>query len=504
MTSGREVQGQDPSQSLAGLREPEGEPYAEVHETHSGVVVLVGGHAYKFKKPVDLGFLDFTTLARRSAACRRELELNRRLAPDVYEGLGEVRDDAGRVIEHLVLMRRMPAARRLAALVSRRVPVDTELSAIARMVAGFHAHCDSGPAVAADGTRDAVAERWRRNVAESYAFRARLLPEDSFDAVVRMAARFLEGRAPLFAERIARGAVVDGHGDLLADDIFCLPDGPRILDCLDFDDSLRHLDRVDDVACLMMDLERLGNLDAARTFGERYLEFSGDRAPAALLDHYIAYRAFMRAKVTCLRDRAESASQARRLLAIASRHLDDSRVALVLVGGAPGTGKTTAGSGLADAVGAVLVSSDRVRKELAGLPADTSRSAAFRHGIYDDSWTERTYQELLRRAELLLSMGETVVLDATWADRRHRLDAAALAERTSSDLVQLRCEAPEDVAEQRLRSRRGGPSDADAEIARRVRAGFDVWPEADTVLTSGPLADTVMAMRRSVRPRDQR
>ena len=476
-------------------------PYAELRETHSAVVLLLGDRAWKVKKPVDLGFLNFASLGRREAACRREVELNRRLAPDVYEGVGDVRGPDGRTIEHLVLMRRMPDGRRLTRLVRTEGALDQELRAVARLVAGFHTRCAKGPEIATQGTRDAVAERWRQNVAEAVRFRAVILPAAPFDAVERLSEQFLRGRSELFVDRIERGAIVDGHGDLLADDIFCLPDGPRVLDCLDFDDGLRYLDRIDDVACLSMDLERLGAPAAARLFLEHYLELSGDPAPASLVDHYVAYRAFMRAKVACLRVDASRAAavEARQLLAIAHQHLCDSVVRLILVGGGPGTGKTTLAAALADRLGAVHLSSDRVRKELAGLSADIPQPAAFERGIYDPTWTERVYREMLDRAAALNGMGESVILDATWSDATHRRTAASVAQLTSSTFSEFRCAAPARVVEQRIRDRPPGASDADVQIARAIRARFDPWSTATVVPTTGDVASSAEAMLRFIR-----
>ena len=472
------------------------EPYVELRETHSAVVLLLGDRAYKLKKPVDLGFLDFTTAERREIACRREVELNRRLAPDVYEGVGEIRGADGRTVEHLVLMRRMPDDRRLTRLVLAGEVLETDLRAVARLVAGFHTRCATTPEIAAQGTRDAVSRRWRNNIEESRRFRGSLLSGRLFDGVESLSARFLAGRSPLFADRIARRAVVDGHGDLLADDIFCLSDGPQVLDCLDFDDTLRYLDRLDDVACLAMDLERLGAPEAAAVLLAHYVELSGDPAPVSLIDHYKAYRAFMRAKVTCLRAEASPTpqSETQLLLGLAHRHLQHSAVALILVGGAPGTGKTTVSAALADRLGAVHLSSDRLRKELAGLPVETSQRTAFTEGIYSERWTERVYEELLDRAATLLGMGESVILDATWSDVAHRRTAGMVAQLTSSELHQFRCMVPAELADLRIQVRAAGPSDADVAIARAVRARFDSWPEATMVQTVHDLHQAVDAM----------
>jgi predicted kinase len=322
-----------------------------------------------------------------------------------------------------------------------------------------------------------------------------------YDDVRTLAARYLQGRGDLFIDRVRRSAVVDGHGDLLAEDIFCLADGPRILDCIEFDDDLRHLDRLDDVACLTMDLERLGSREAAQTFLDAYLEFSGDNAPASLVHHYIAYRAFMRAKVACLphgRTTAPTGAPGR-LLELAHRHLNEGRVRLVLVGGPPGTGKSTVSSALADALGWAILSSDRVRKELAGVPAEASLRAECGEGIYTSEWSERTYDELLQRAEMLLSMGESVVLDATWADARHRAQATALAERTASELTQLQCTLPPELAAARI-AQRHSVSDADATVAAAVRGRFDDWPDSLGVDTRQPVDAVVAWVRHRIQP----
>ena len=274
--------------------------WAEVRETHIGVVFLLGERAYKLKKPVTTGFLDFGTPQRRLAACRREVELNRRLAPDVYLGVSSVSDPAlppwdragpdgpgrdGAVGEPLVVMRRMPDDRRLSTLVEAGVSVDDQLRALARSVAAFHSTARRGPEIAAEGSRDALARRWAANIDQVRA-QCTALTSELVDAVDRLSDRFLAGRDALFADRCAHGRVVDGHGDLIADDVFCLDDGPRALDCLEFDDRLRYVDGLDDVAFLAMDLERLGRPDLAADLAgrlRRVLRRPGADRPAAPL-----------------------------------------------------------------------------------------------------------------------------------------------------------------------------------------------------------------------------
>lgn len=475
---------------------------ASLVETHSAVVFFFGNRAYKVKKPVDLGFLDFSTREKRRAACEREQELNRRLAPDVYLGIADVTGPDGQLLEHLLVMRRLPDERKLARLVAGGFDVDDELRRLARVIASFHARCARGNQIAAAGSRDALAGRWEASFGQVRKLPVRVFDAQALDQVEHLARTFLAGREPLFAERQTSGAIVDGHGDLIAEDIFLLDDGPRILDCVEFDDALRHVDVIDDAAFLAADLERLGRSGLGNRFLDWYVEYSGDTAPESLRHHYLAYRAFVRAKVAGVRlaqgDR-RSAREASRLLTMTHRHLAAGEVCLVLVGGAPGTGKTTTAGHLGDMLGLSVISSDRIRKELAGLAPEAASPAEWQQGIYTGVWTERTYSELLRRSRVLLGRGESVVLDASWADVAWRGRAAAVAADTSSRLVELECRLDAPSADERIRKRTGF-SDADTEIASLVREHFASWPAAVGIDTAGSPAAAASAAAAVVRP----
>jgi hypothetical protein len=466
-----------------------GEAYAAVAETHSAVVFFAGERAYKMKKPVDLGFLDFTRPGARAVACRREVELNRRFAPDVYLGVAAVHGPDGRVCDHLVVMRRMPAARRLSTLVRAGVAVEGPLRQVARVLAAQHAGAPRSSRIAAQGSPDAVWARWEASIRQLRGLACRLPELAAVDEMERLAGRFIAGREALFQERIRGGYIVDGHGDLLADDIFCLDDGVRILDCLEFDDRLRWVDGLDDAAFLAMDLERIGAPGLAEKFTRWYGEYSADPAPGGLRHHYTAYRALVRAKIALLRAAQGDplgGAEAWKLAAMTMDHLQAGAVTLVLVGGLPGAGKTALAGALADRLGFTVLSSDRIRKELAGVPAEQHCAAPWQTGIYTPGWTESTYQELFRRAGRLLGRGESVIADASWQSPGHRAAAAALADAARADLVALRCAAPADVRRRRLAARTGGASDADAAVAQQMAATQAPWPGAVTINTGGP------------------
>ena len=491
-----------------GTGSPPGAPPG-VAETHTAVVFFVGDRAYKVKKAVRLPFLDFSTPARRAIACHREVELNRRIAPDVYLGVAEVSapDRPDVIDDYVVVMRRMPEDRALAELIDRGdVSVPDHVREIARVVAAFHERADR-PSLPGAEVVDALRRRWNENIDEMLELRGMVASSIDFgelEAVRALVEEFLTGREELFEQRVEAGFLRDGHGDLQAADIYCLDDGPRILDCIEFDDALRVVDVADDVAFLAMDLERLGAVGASQTLVRWYDEFSGHALPRALVDHYIAYRAGVRAKVAAIRGiqqfendtvgAREAFDLAAQLLRQCVEHLERAQVRLVLVGGLPGTGKTT----LAEAIGELwqwpVLRSDVVRKQQAGLDPTTPAPATYGAGLYAASNTDAVYDELLREADLLLRMGESVIVDASWSSAAQRARARGVASACVARLVELRCDVEPDVARSRMQTRAAGAqdaSDATAEIAEQMRRAEDPWPEARRVETARPVADLV-------------
>ncbi|MCA9862100.1 MAG: AAA family ATPase [Mycobacterium sp.] len=474
----------------------------KIAETHTGLVFLVGDRAYKVKKPVATDFLDFTSAASRELACAHEVELNRRLAPRSYLGVAHF-TLVGETPEPVIVMRRHPDARRLATMVRRGEPLDEPLADIALLLARFHAGAHRGPDVDEQARADAVAARWQENLAELAGYARGRVPGLDPAAVTetaRLAEGFIAGRSDLFDRRIAEGRIVDGHADLLADDIFCMPEGPALLDCLEFDDRLRYVDVADDLAFLAMDLEFLGRPDLAEVFASRYAQFSGDDAPVALRHFYIAYRAGVRAKVDCVRytqGRAESALDAQRHLDIALSHLRAGAVRLILVGGGPGTGKTTVAGALAESLAkstvTQVISTDDVRAELVRRGELTGEPGVLGQGLYSRENVDAVYDEVLRQARGGLREGRSVILDGTWRDEGYRERARRLAAETSATMVELACVAALDASITRIRSRTESSSQVTPEIATALadHPGTGAWPGAHPIDTTRELAESI-------------
>ncbi|OBH12130.1 bifunctional aminoglycoside phosphotransferase/ATP-binding protein [Mycobacterium sp. E1747] len=467
-------------------------PFLDLHETHTGVVILAGDRAYKAKKPVLTDFLDFREPQQREHACHREVELNSRLSPQSYLGVAHLTDPLGGPAEPVVVMRRYRDEDRLAHLVAHdsAESVHRVLDAIASVLARFHERAERGDRIDAQGGADAIEWRWRENLSELERYAAQSIPgvlADDVAGLQRLVAQFVAGRSQLFTRRIRERCIVDGHGDLLADDIFWVGGAPALLDCLEFDDRLRYVDCIDDAAFLAMDLEFLGRKDFGDYFLQRYAEHASRVAPPALSDFYIAYRAAVRAKVDCVRVAQGSpgaSDDAARHLAIATRHLQSGTVRLALVGGNPGTGKSTVARGLAESFGAQLISTDDVRRELRDSGAIAGEPRVLNAGLYSPDQVAVVYETVLHRARHLLSEGHSVILDGTWRDPRTREAAHRLATETHSALVEFVCSATADVAAGRIKTRPAGNSEVTPEIAAAMAAGPADWEGAHRIDTS--------------------
>lgn len=487
-------------------------------QTHVSWVFIAGDRVYKVKKPVDFGFLDFSSLARRAQACRREVRLNRRLAPGLYLGVAPIFASRspgtdghsapgrryslahpGRIVDYAVVMRLLPHKRLLTSLLARGAASAADLRRVARRIASFHARA---AAAAPRWRRVAVlAENLRENFRQTVPFLERTVSGGDYLLVWDYNHDFLERRRALLEKRAREGRIRDGHGDLHAEHVSVGRSRVLIYDCIEFSERLRQCDVAADIAFLYMDLLHHRRPDLASTLMDEYLKRTGDWEVRLLVPFYACYRAVVREKVESLRladpgiAAAHKRAAARRATSYfrLARELArrDARPRLILVGGLPGAGKSTVASALAERIGADCVASDQLRKELAGAGPGERRAAAVGAGIYAAGITELTYRELLVQAERQLRAGHCVVLDATFGRAADRRRAAGLARAVGGVLVAVECRCPMKVAKQRLKSRTRpgytGPSDAGWEVYRSMRRTFAPWPESVRVDTTQPL-----------------
>ena len=459
-------------------------------QTHISYVFLAGPRVYKVKKEVDFGFLDYSSLRRRAHWCRRETELNGRLAPDLYLGVAKIYrwrggyslQPPGRVVEYAVVMKRLPEGRLLSSLMDRGAATLSQARRIARRVAAFH---ESAPLAAPRNSSRAVLRRnLRENFRQTEPFIGRTVSAGDYRLVYDYSCSFLDRRRSLLEKRIRDGRFRDGHGDLHAEHI-CITNGITIYDCIEFNPRLRQGDVASEVAFLYMDLLYHRHPNLARAFAEEYIGVSGDCEIRLLLPFYACYRAVVREKVESLRlaDPAVARSQkaaARRRAAryfVLARDLADrdGRPRLFSVGGLPGTGKSRFASLWAERLGALYFNSDAIRKELAGVTPESRRRSTYRGGLYSPEWTERTYTEMAVRAGDGLREGRHVVIDATFASRDHRRMAAAAARKAGARLTSMECRSPEGVVRERLQRRAEGGStlsDADWDVYKAMKREY--------------------------------
>jgi hypothetical protein len=475
---------------IAGLRDPAAYPHAvdavEVIETHISSVLLAGAFAYKVKKPVDLGFLDFTSLERRRRYCEEELRLNRRGAPQLYLDVVPITGTpraprlgtgAGPAIEYAVRMRRFPAGMRLDEVARTGRLTGAHIDRLAEAIAAYHARAAPAPSGSGLGTPEMI-WRWAQDNLASLEAGVRGPGEARRVGRLRAwsEAEFAR-RAGLFEQRRSTGRVRECHGDLHLGNLVLIDGEPVPFDCIEFNIELRFIDVLSDVAFAFMDLldHRLAPL--AWRFLSAYLERSGDYEGLATTRFYAVYRALVRAKIAMIRrgqpdadagERAAGMAALRRYIAVALALCAPSEPRLVLTTGLSGSGKTTVAGMLCERMGAVRLRSDLERKRLYGVaPGDhAGAAAALEAGLYDPDATRRTYARLAELAAAALDDGVSVVVDAAFLLRGQREPLLALARARGLPCNIVECVASPATLRARVQARlEGGADPSDATLS---------------------------------------
>lgn len=502
---------------------------AELRETHISWVFLSETSVLKVKKPVDFGFLDFSTLELRRRACEAEVALNTRLAPGVYLGVvpiyrcasgihrvgSEQAAGAGeQLVEWGVLMRRLPDKDRADLRLAEGRLEWQHLAAFADALARFHADAPGGDAASRHGGIEAIAENVRQNFAQAHSPLASFVSEAEQAEVEGWQLRFLEANAELFQRRVEANKIRDGHGDLRLEHVYIDDAGrPLVIDCIEFNERFRIGDVCSDVAFLSMDLAWHGEVMHKERFLARYARESQDYDLYSVVDFYESYRAYVRAKVSVLalataslepeaRRRLEAAARRYFLLALAAERPPLQAARLIAVGGMMASGKSTLAEALGERLAAPVISSDRTRKFLLGVsPAAPLHTGAF-EAAYSADQTQRVHAEVIRCARTVLRSGRSVILDATLRSAAQRGAVRALAAELALPFTLIECSAPEAVLRERLRerARSASVSDGRLEIFDEFRRSYEPVRELSSAEhlaldTSGSLEDSLAVLQ---------
>jgi len=490
--------------------------HIELAQTQMSFVLLTDTYVYKIKKPVNLGYLDYTTLGKRYYFCQREVELNRRLSPDVYLGVVTINSDEGKVsiegtgdtIEYAVKMRRLPHERMMDVLVVQdKISLDM-LDRLADKLADFHNKAETNESIGAFGDVAMIRSNTDENFNQTGNYVGRTISQEKYDAIKTHTNRFLEEEESLFRQRINDGRIRHCHGDLHAEHI-CFTNGIAIYDCIEFNDRFRYCDVASEIAFLVMDLDHFGRADLSRHFVQRYVRRSNDPQLLEPINFYKCYRAYVRGKVESfeLDDPSIESEQKKDIEKIAGDYFDLAyfytrpRPVLLITSGLIGTGKTSIANELAKKLGLVVISSDVTRKSLAGIPTTEHRFDDFGEGLYSPEVTEETYQAMFREAEEIVKSGASVILDASFSKSKYRKKAEEIAHQHNADFFVIECKLNEEHIRERLlrREKEVTSSDARLNIFESQKGAFEPFvdvPESryiaiDTAQPVNELADKV-------------
>lgn len=502
---------------LEAMRAPEfykHEPESvDVIETHISTIFIAGNLVYKVKKELSLPFLDYASLERRRHFCYEEVRLNRRLALDLHRGVRSIvprgdgfalaDPDDPAAIEFTVEMRRLPADRALDRLVVSGAATPEMVRRVAQRIALFHE--ESSPPPTGYGGPDDAKARIDENLSAVLPWVGTILDRHTYAAVERFFNAFVLTNRDLLQDRIARGRVREGHGDLRSEHVLLENSGVTVYDCVEFDERLRFADVASDLAFLYMDLERLGAGALASELGHAYVEYSGDEDVVNLLPFFACYRAWVRVKLACLqlarldndeRRRSKLILEIRSLSALSLRLVWRARLPVVLVFcGVGASGKSALAEEIAGRSGLHRLSSDVIRKGSAGVPLN---KRALR-SVYDESSTIQTYDDLLVEALELADAARGVVIDATFGKRNRRRPLADSVRGSGSRVLFCECRAPESVLRERAVLREREPergSDATWDVIKLQIESFEPLDEVPArdhlvVRTDRPIEETL-------------
>lgn len=469
----------------------------EVHleQTHISFVIIGESIVYKIKKPVNFGFLDFSTLEKRAFYCRQELELNRRLSPQIYLSVVEIKkregayyfDGEGETVDYAVRMKRIPEDRMMLNLLTEGKIDRNNIALVARVIARFHSQANHNKEIAQFGSPQVIAGNVEENFSQTRKYIGLSLSQKQYDTIEKYSKDFMEKKGSLLLERMEEGKIRDCHGDIHMEHV-CISDQIYIYDCIEFNDRFRYSDVAADLAFLAMDLDYHHRSDLSRVLVDSYIEASGDEKMRPLVNFYKCYRAYVRGKVDSfeLDDvslNKEELKNAKKLaesyFQLAYRYAVNELKGKILIAtcGLIGSGKSTVAAVIAEKKGFHVLRSDEIRKEIAGVAKEEHHYEEFGQGIYTGDFFDKTYEELFNRARDLIEKGESVILDASFKECEYRLQALDLANELGIPFLLVECVCPDEEIKKRLEKRvneKSDVSDGRWEIYKKQKEAFEV------------------------------
>jgi aminoglycoside phosphotransferase family enzyme/predicted kinase len=469
---------------------PESPQKIELMQTQMSFIFLAGDYVYKVKKPVNSGYLDYTTLEKRKFFCQKEVELNRRLCPETYLGVlpitkirGQISlGGKGKAVEYAVKMRYLPQQKMMNMLLEKEQVTIEMVEKVAQKLAEFHSKAETNEDISTYGSLKAIRVNTEENFSQTEKYIGKTISNEKYERIKNFTNSFVAENAELFNQRVAGGRIRDCHGDLHAAHI-CFTDGVCIYDCIEFNDRFRYCDVASEIAFLAMDLDHYGCADISRSFIDTYIASSHDREIMKLLKFYKCYRAYVRGKVESFKTDdpyiSEAEREKARTAATGYFELADSytrkKSLLIITVGLVGTGKSTVARALAKRLGLTVISSDITRKKLAGVPLTEHRFAGYSGGIYTSEFTRQTYDAMFAGAKDILASGDSVILDASFIRKEERLKAKQVAEAVNADFLIVETVLAEDIIKERLARRLelGSVSDGRWEIFLPQKERFE-------------------------------
>lgn len=465
-------------------------------QTHTSWVFLTGKYAYKVKKPVFFGFLDYTTLSAREHFCQEEFRINQILAPDIYfEVIPIVKQGqkimlkprAGKyqVLDYALKMRELPQEAIMTNCLKRNKINYSDVGEIARIIANFHNESKSKPEFHKYGSPDIIKYNWDENFAQTEPFIGITISEKIFSEIKEKVEKFSKDHEVLFRKRTSDQKVKQCHGDLHSRNIF-IADKVYIFDCLEFNPRFAVSDVASEIAFFVMDLEFYRHKHLADFFVNRYLHYTNDWELLKVLDFYKCYRAYVRGKVTGFNlndrgmskaDKEQAKALAKQYFALAYKYAENlsAKSKLIMVMGLPGVGKTFLAQRLAEHISAYHLCSDIIRKEITNTPVEMHRFEGYGKGIYTREVSGKTYEEMNARAENYLSQGKSCIIDATFTWEKSRNEAKEMAQKQDAQFFLINCTCPERTVMARMKKREKefSLSDATPEIYYRIKSNSD-------------------------------